>query len=382
MRYRLPVPSSWQDFEALCHMLWKEVWADPNTQRVGRPGQTQDGLDVVGRPVYWGRLAGVQCKDRDGRLGSHLTSGQLEDAVKDAMDFEPRLSQFTLATTAPNDAAIQKAARTMRGPAGSRGSVHVWSWDEIEAEVVCRPQLMRHFYSQFPLEIAPGSVKISVSAPRDQFHAYFSRPALRNVVPEPLRARLLQICYELSDNAFTHGRASHVEISFNGIELVLQDNGAAFNPLSQLEHLKAGANGHIGSLVMHRFTSDFSRYADFAYAAIEGPTGRVNRLSVKFISLPQLPFPEVLDLPVDVSAMFGRRGAEQYADSVAIHPNANEVILTFTEDYAMSGISMFIFRMRERLLPAVKLVASYPRNSLIGHLTDYGWPGNVQFRPR
>ena len=26
--------------------------------------------DLVGRPIYWGRLAGVQCKYRDGRLGS------------------------------------------------------------------------------------------------------------------------------------------------------------------------------------------------------------------------------------------------------------------------------------------------------------------------
>ena len=100
-------------------MLWKEIWSDPNVQRVGRQGQSQDGLDIVGKPAYWGCLAGVQCKDRDGRLGSVLTIAQLHAALEKAHEFKPRLSQFTLATTSPNDEGIQQSARALRAPDGT-----------------------------------------------------------------------------------------------------------------------------------------------------------------------------------------------------------------------------------------------------------------------
>ena len=43
-------PKSWQEFEALCHRLWRDIWADPKftweegksdrAQRIGRPGNT------------------------------------------------------------------------------------------------------------------------------------------------------------------------------------------------------------------------------------------------------------------------------------------------------------------------------------------------------
>lgn len=224
LRVRLPIPASWQDFEAVCHLLWKEIWADPNAQRIGRSGQDQDGIDLVGRPIYWGRPAGVQCKDRDGRLGSFVTEEQLRTALERAADFSPRLSQFTLATTSPNDSGIQEAARALRAPDGTEGEVHVWSWDEIEAELVSRPKLITQFYPQFQFDVTPGRLRIPVSSPRDRLQAYFSRPAIANTIPAFLHTRLLQVCYELSDNAFTHGRATAVEVSFDGKRLVVEDS--------------------------------------------------------------------------------------------------------------------------------------------------------------
>lgn len=377
MRYRLPIPASWQDFEALSHLLWKEIWADPNAQRVGRAGQNQDGLDLVGRPTYWGRLSGVQCKDRDGRLGSDLSEADLRKALDRAGDFSPKLSQFTLATTAPNDASLQKVARTLAAPDGTQGEVHVWSWDEIEAELVCRPNLMATFYQNFPVETEPGSVRIPVSAPRDRLQAYFRRPAVARLAAPAIQSRLLQISYELADNAFSHGEASSVEVRFDGKLFVIEDNGEAFDPWSQLDASQAGPAGNIGSLVLHRFHSDFYRYARFGYE--RGVAA--NKVTVSFEGMPAIHSPEVLDIPIDLGAIFGRRGAQQYGDSLPLHPDAKEVILTFTEDAFMSGINMLIGRVRERLPEDVKLAVSYSRNSMIGELADI-YREEVDFRPR
>lgn len=377
MRFRLPIPASWQDFEALCHSLWKEIWADPNAQRVGRVGQNQDGLDLVGRPIYWGRYAGVQCKDRDGRLGSVLSQDELTAALKRAADFKPELSQFTLATTSPNDAPLQKFARELSAPDGTVGEVHVWSWDQIEAEVVCRPALMAQFYADFPVETEVSSVRIPVSAPRDRLHAYFRRPAVAQTVPSHVLARLLQISYELTDNAFAHGKATSVEVRFDGGQLVIEDNGKAFDPWSQLDLSGVGRDGHIGSLVLKRFQRDFCRHAGFTYERTED----CNKVGVALAGAPNIAHPEVLDLPVDIAAMFGRRGAQQYADSLAIHPDAKEVILTFVEDAFMSGINMLIRQVRDRLAADVRLAVSYPRNSMISELAEIHQHG-VEFRPR
>lgn len=377
MRFRLPIPSSWQDFEALCHILWKEIWADPNAQRVGHAGQNQDGLDLVGRPIYWGRFSGVQCKDRDGRLGSSFSELDLKKALERAADFSPKLSQFTVATTCPNDAQLQRVARELVAPDGTEGEVHVWGWDEIEAEIVCRPKLMAQFYPSFPVDTETGSVRIPVSAPRDRLQAYFRRPALAQAVSPHIQSRLLQISYELADNAFSHGRASTVEVCFDGKRLQIEDNGGAFNPWANLDHTKAGSSGHIGSLVLHRFQTDFSRSAQFVYERGDA----VNKVAVNFQDIPNIAYPEVLDLPVDVGAMFGRRGAEQYGDSLPLHPDAKEVILTFTDDIFMSGIHMLIRRVRERLPEDVKLAVSYPRNSMIGELV-FIYHDQVEFRPR
>ena len=47
---QLPPPAIWQDFEKLCHVLWREIWNDPATQKNGRSGQPQHGVDVFGQP--------------------------------------------------------------------------------------------------------------------------------------------------------------------------------------------------------------------------------------------------------------------------------------------------------------------------------------------
>ena len=52
MKQQLNPPANWNDFEDLCHKLWRSIWGDPNTQKHGRKGQAQHGVDIYGKPSY------------------------------------------------------------------------------------------------------------------------------------------------------------------------------------------------------------------------------------------------------------------------------------------------------------------------------------------
>ncbi len=117
-----PPPKSWEKFEDLCHRLFKAIFRDPLTQKHGRRGQAQHGVDIYGSPehrpgTYWG----VQCKTKQADLGSELSAEELRQEVAKAEHFEPPLERWILATTSPVDAELQNEARrlsTIRTAAG------------------------------------------------------------------------------------------------------------------------------------------------------------------------------------------------------------------------------------------------------------------------
>ena len=75
----LPPVQSPEDFESLCLDLFREIWEDPNAQKVGRSGQEQKGVDVAGR--HAGRQVGVQCKQKDALQRKRLTAAVLLEEV-------------------------------------------------------------------------------------------------------------------------------------------------------------------------------------------------------------------------------------------------------------------------------------------------------------
>src|SRR5262245_4574161 len=75
--FRIPPPSKWEDSETLCADLWRRIWQDENTQRNGRSGQPQNGVDVFGRPGKGSRWAGIQCKGKNEFVRSVLTEREL-----------------------------------------------------------------------------------------------------------------------------------------------------------------------------------------------------------------------------------------------------------------------------------------------------------------
>src|SRR3989304_6903736 len=144
----IPPPSNWQDFETLCCDLWREIWKDPNTQKNGRQGQPQHGVDIVGRPDQGSRWAGVQCKGKDNYDDRSLTEKEVKAEVEKAKSFEPELSQFIIATTGPKDAKIEELARiiTEEHIKSDLFSVHIWGWDDIKIRLAEFPELIdKHF---------------------------------------------------------------------------------------------------------------------------------------------------------------------------------------------------------------------------------------------
>lgn len=148
---QIPPPQKWQDFESLCRDLWAEIWCDPKTKKNGRSGQAQNGVDVYGflkSEVAW---HGVQCKGKDNFLEKKLSEKELKAEVKKALTFEPALSEFTLATTGPRDAVLQKLARiiTTRHVIKGLFTVEVVFWDDIIELLEQNPVVLEKYYPAF-----------------------------------------------------------------------------------------------------------------------------------------------------------------------------------------------------------------------------------------
>lgn len=140
---------NWQDFELLCWSLWKIIWEDPDTQRNGRSGQKQHGVDIFGQPNKGPAWAGVQCKGKENFTNQQLTETELLSEVDKAKDFKPPLSAFIIATTAPRDGRIQEAARKLTDLHKRAGlfTVSVCSWNDIEELLLeFKPPIARDWY--------------------------------------------------------------------------------------------------------------------------------------------------------------------------------------------------------------------------------------------
>jgi tetratricopeptide (TPR) repeat protein len=152
-RLQLPPPSNWQDFESLCCDLWKNIWQDPNTQKNGRQGQPQNGVDIFGRPNQGTEWAGIQCKGRDSYSDKSLSEQEVLMEVEKAKSFTPKLSHFIIATTGPKDKKIQKLARqiTEEHLKHKLFSVHIWAWEDIKNGLEDFQKVLNKHYPFFGL---------------------------------------------------------------------------------------------------------------------------------------------------------------------------------------------------------------------------------------
>lgn len=118
-------PLYWQQFEDLTAGVVEAVYGVAQADRIGRPGQAQQGVDVHAAMARVGRI-GVQCKRRDDRdknndplPGGAVTRSVLLAEVREAEAFTPRVDLWILATTAKRDAHIQRSLGNSTGNASA-----------------------------------------------------------------------------------------------------------------------------------------------------------------------------------------------------------------------------------------------------------------------
>ena len=163
---QIPPPKYWQEFENLCWDLWRTIWKYPETQKNGRQGQKQDGVDIYG--IYDGenRWAGIQCKGKDTFSKKNITQKELEEEVDKAKNFKPNLSKFIVATTGQRDKKIQELARKITDEHSQKDlfSVHVFFWEDIlERLDEYQEILKRHYRDMFPEQNEIKEIKDDVS---------------------------------------------------------------------------------------------------------------------------------------------------------------------------------------------------------------------------
>lgn len=144
-------PKDWGRFEDLCRCLFAAVWGDPYTQKNGRTGQPQHGVDV------WGRACGphagthcVQCKGKDANYGGKVTIADFDAELAKAEHFQPEPAYWFLATTAPTDGALQEHARVRSAKREARGAfpVNVLGWETLVALMGEHPKVIEQFYPE------------------------------------------------------------------------------------------------------------------------------------------------------------------------------------------------------------------------------------------
>jgi len=144
---QLSPPQSWEEFESICADLYTRIWNDDGTQKHGRQGQPQGGVDVYGRPDGK-HYVGVQCKQKSIWPPTHLTIADIDEEVEKAKTWIPGVTHYIIATTAPNDEKLQAHVRKLTKAHNKKElfSVNVVSWDELTRRLTSYPDLLRKYY--------------------------------------------------------------------------------------------------------------------------------------------------------------------------------------------------------------------------------------------
>lgn len=278
MRVQLPPPENWQDFEALCLEVWRNIWCDPNAQKNGRQGQPQCGVDVFGhfRSFVETSWCGGQCKLRSQLKGGTLSPLELANEAARAENFDPGLGNFTVATTAPRDVKTQQRARELSGERrkGKLFGVQVYAWDDIADVIHARPNLMRSLYSEYfttqHVATLTGSGiyegTIPGLQPIAECEAFFDSPEIRGMVVEVLRVELRNVITELALNSFQHGKARMSRLQCSSKAITFMDNGSKFNPLNEPADLARG----VGLVCLKHFLAKWKSELRCAYVDADG----------------------------------------------------------------------------------------------------------------
>ena len=367
MEYRLPIPKNWQDFESICHRLWSDIWMDPNAKKNGRQGQNQNGVDIYGKPVYSKKYHGIQCKDKDGRLGSFFKTDELEKESKKAINFRPSIGSFTIATTSSRNQNIQEFYRELNEKSIFPFEVNVWSWDDIETEIVYRPLILQHFYpSLVGIYDNQNQIKLNRYSAKDNLDAFFTRPGLRDNLSNKFKSYLRPLIYELADNAYEHGKGTEFKIEIENKRIKLSDNGTEFNPFKNLNPMLVSSLGNVGSFVLHTFLERFKGSIEVNYRREENLNITEFVFDEKILKIDDDNFYE---MNIDLQLVYGREAMKELVKYIPY--DKKEVIVIIEQMGALSSFIQFVKEALIKIGSNQQLILSLPRHEYLDEIQSW-----------
>jgi tetratricopeptide (TPR) repeat protein len=121
-------------------------------EEFGTSGQGQSGIDLLGRRRNSGldHWVGIQCKltIKSEKLKSGK-KGIVEVEATSALAFEPALKELIIATTASNDAAVQREAALFTDRQAKLGrdfTVQVWGWETLTTHILQHEAALKAFH--------------------------------------------------------------------------------------------------------------------------------------------------------------------------------------------------------------------------------------------
>lgn len=141
-------------FENFCLDLYKRKFNDPNMRRNGRRGQRQNGVDLFGTKLDTMDWIGIQCKVKS--TENILTKKEIDDEIRKAFSFNPKLSEYIFVTTGARDTSLQEYVRLKSVENIEKGgfSVFIDFWNDIELELSEEKNLdlCYKYYSDFIID--------------------------------------------------------------------------------------------------------------------------------------------------------------------------------------------------------------------------------------
>ena len=145
----LPTPKSWEEFEEITLDALRIKWDNPDLQRHGRNGQSQNGIDIYGENYHF-QFIGIQCKKYDLKLSKKT----IETEIEKAENFEPKIEVFYIATTYPTDVTLQKEIRLISKERKrlNKFPVDIFFWNDIVQELITNEKIFNKHYPQISLD--------------------------------------------------------------------------------------------------------------------------------------------------------------------------------------------------------------------------------------
>ncbi len=146
----LPKPKSWDEFEDIVWEVYTRKWQDSHTQRYGRSGQAQNGVDIYGQQNSSKNYIAIQCK----RYGEKkLNVQRIVAELEKADSFPSPISEYLVATTESRDTKIQDFIRILNDERKSENkfTVHVVFWEDLCSDLAHsnNHDLLKKYYSEW-----------------------------------------------------------------------------------------------------------------------------------------------------------------------------------------------------------------------------------------